>query len=93
MRPLWRLHLDYKENMNTKLQKILADAKIGKAEFDAGSYYVCSEGTLETIIKSVVDACAVEARRYTLRTSGLSEEFDGITNVEVEIRKLYESGN
>ena len=79
--------------MNTKLQKILADAKIGKAEFDAGSYYVCSEGTLETIIKSVVDACAVEARNYTLRTSGLSEEFDGTTNVEVEIRKLYESDN
>ncbi len=79
--------------MNNKLQKILADAKIGKAEFDAGSYYVCSEGTLETIIKSVVDACAVEARRYTLRTSGLSEEFDGTTNVEIEIRKLYESGN
>ncbi len=79
--------------MNNKLQKILADAKIGKAEFDAGSYYVCSEGTLETIIKSVVDACAVEARRYTLRTSGLSEEFDGTTNVEIEIRKLYESDN
>ena len=79
--------------MNNKLQKILADAKIGKAEFDAGSYYVCSEGTLETIIKSVVDACAVEARNYTLRTSGLSEEFDGTTNVEKEIRKLYESSN
>ncbi len=79
--------------MNNKLQKILADAKIGKAEFDAGSYYVCSEGTLETIIKSVVDACAVEARRYTLRTSGLSEEFDGTTNVEIEIRKLYERSN
>ena len=79
--------------MNNKLQKILADAKIGKAEFDAGSYYVCSEGTLETIIKSVVDACAVEARNYTLRTSGLPEEFDGTTNVEIEIRKLYESGN
>ena len=85
--------MDYKENMNTKLQKILADAKIGKAEFDAGSYYVCSEGTLETIIKSVVDACAVEARNYTLRTSGLLEEFDGTTNVEIEIRKLYESSN
>jgi len=79
--------------MNNKLQKILADAKIGKAEFDAGSYYVCSEGTLETIIKSVVDLCAEEARRYTLRTSGLSEEFDGTTNVEIEIRKLYESSN
>jgi len=79
--------------MNDKLQKILADAKIGKAEFDAGSYYVCSEGTLETIIKSVVDLCAVEARNYTLRTSGLSEDFSGLTNVEVEIRKLYESGN
>jgi hypothetical protein len=79
--------------MNNKLQKILADAKIGKAEFDAGSYYVCSEGTLETIIKSVVDACAVEARNYTLRTSGLSEEFDGTTNVEIEIRKLYEDSN
>ena len=79
--------------MNNTLQKILADAKIGKAEFDSGNYYVCSEGTLETIIKSVVDACAVEARNYTLRTSGLSEEFDGTTNVEIEIRKLYESDN
>ena len=93
MRPLWRLHLDYKENMNTKLQKILADAKIGKAEFDAGSYYVCSEGTLETIIKSVVDLCAEEARRYTFRSNGISEDYNGYTNVEKEIRKLYESSN
>jgi hypothetical protein len=54
--------------MNDKLQKILADAKVGKAEFDTGSYYVCSEGTMKTIIKSVVDACAEEARRYTFRS-------------------------
>ena len=80
--------------MNDKLQKILADAKVGKAEFpDLRNYYVCSEGTLETIIKSVVELCAVEARNYTLRTSGLSEDFSGLTNVEVEIRKLYESSN
>ena len=79
--------------MNDKLQKILADAKVGKAEFDTGSYYVCSEGTLETIIKSVVELCAEKARNYTLTTSGLSEEFDGITNVEKEIRKLYEDSN
>jgi len=79
--------------MNNTLQKILADAKIGKAEFDAGSYYVCSEGTLETIIKSVVDLCAVEARRYTFRSNGISEDYNGTTNVEKEIRKLYESGN
>ena len=79
--------------MNNKLQKILADAKIGKAEFDAGSYYVCSEGTLETIIKSVVDLCAEEARRYTFRSNGIPEDYDGITNVEIEIRKLYENSN
>jgi len=93
MQPLWRLHLDYKENMNTTLQKILADAKIGKAEFDAGKYYVCSEGTLETIIKSVVDACAEKARRYTFRSNGVPEDYNGYTNVEKEIRKLYESSN
>jgi len=79
--------------MNNTLQKILADAKIGKAEFDAGSYYVCSEGTLETIIKSVVDACAEEARRYTFRSNGVPEDYNGYTNVEKEIRKLYESSN
>ena len=79
--------------MNNKLQKILADAKIGKAEFDAGKYYVCSEGTLETIIKSVVELCAVEARRYTFRSNGVPEDYNGYTNVEKEIRKLYESSN
>ena len=85
--------MDYKENMNNTLQKILADAKIGKAEFDAGSYYVCSEGTLETIIKSVVELCAEKARRYTFRSSGVPEDYNGYTNVEIEIRKLYESDN
>ena len=79
--------------MNNTLQKILADAKIGKAEFDAGKYYVCSEGTLETIIKSVVELCAVEARRYTFRSNGVPEDYNGYTNVEKEIRKLYESSN
>lgn len=79
--------------MNDRLQKILADAKVGKAEFDRGSYYVCSEGTMKTILKSVVDACADEARKYTLKTSGLSEDFGGVTNVEIEIRKLYEDSN
>ena len=49
--------------MNDRLQKILADAKVGKAEFDRGSYYVCSE------------------------------DFGGVTNVEIEIRKLYEDSN
>ena len=79
--------------MNDKLQKILADAKVGKAEFDTGSYYVCSEGTLETIIKSVVELCAEKARNHTLKSNGIPEDYNGYTNVEVEIRKLYESGN
>ena len=79
--------------MNDKLQKILADAKVGKAEFDTGSYYVCSEGTMKTLIKSVVDACAEEARRYTFRANGISEDYNGYTNVEKEIRKLYEDSN
>ena len=79
--------------MNDRLQKILADAKVGKAEFDRGSYYVCSEGTMKTILKSVVDACADEARKYTFRSNGISEDYNGTTNVEIEIRKLYESGN
>ena len=79
--------------MNNTLQKILADAKIGKAEFESGSYYVCSEGTLETIIKSVVELCAEEARRYTFRSNGISEDYNGYTNVEKEIRKLYENSN
>ena len=79
--------------MNDKLRKILADAKVGKAEFDTGSYYVCSEGTLETIIKSVVELCAEKARNHTLKSNGKPEDYNGYTNVEVEIRKLYESGN
>lgn len=79
--------------MNTTLQKILADAKVGKAEFDTGDYYVCSEGTLKTVLKSVVDACAEKARNHTLKSNGIPEDYDGITNVEIEIRKLYESGN
>ena len=69
--------------MNNTLQKILADAKIGKAEFDTGDYYVCSEGTLKTVLKS----------NHTLKSNGIPEDYDGITNVEIEIRKLYESGN
>ena len=79
--------------MNDKLQKILADAKVGKAEFESGSYYVCSEGTLKTVLKSVVDACAEKARNHTLKSNGIPEDYDGITNVEVEIRKLYENSN
>ena len=79
--------------MNDKLQKILADAKVGKAEFDTGSYYVCSEGTMKTIIKSVVDACADEARKYTFKANGVPDNYNGYTNVEIKIRQLYEDSN
>lgn len=79
--------------MNDRLQKILADAKVGKAEFDRGSYYVCSEGTMKTIIKSVVDACADEARKHTFQASGVPDNYNGYTNVEIKIRQLYEDSN
>ena len=79
--------------MNDKLQKILADAKVGKAEFESGDYYVCSEGTLKTVLKLVVDACAEKARNHTLKSNGIPEDYNGTTNVEVEIRKLYEDSN
>jgi hypothetical protein len=45
------------------------------------------------VVRKVIDICAKEARRYTLKTSGLSEDFGGVTNVEIEIRKLYEGSN
>ena len=46
-----------------------------------------------SLVTEVINICADEARRYTLKTSGLSEDFGGITNVEIEIRKLYEDSN
>lgn len=46
-----------------------------------------------SLVTEVINICADEARRYTLKTSGLSEDFGGVTNVEIEIRKLYESSN
>ena len=46
-----------------------------------------------SLVTEVINICADEARRYTLKTSGLSEDFGGITNVEIEIRKLYEGSN
>ena len=46
-----------------------------------------------SLVTEVINICADEARRYTLKTSGLSENFGGITNVEIQIRKLYEGSN
>ena len=46
-----------------------------------------------SLVTEVINICADEARRYTLKTSGLSEDFGGVTNVEIEIRKLYEDSN
>ena len=46
-----------------------------------------------SLVTEVINICADEARRYTLKTSGLSEDFGGVTNVEIEIRKLYESSH
>ena len=37
----------------------------------------------------IINECAIVARNYTLKSSGLTEDFGGITNVEIEIRKLY----
>ena len=45
------------------------------------------------VVREVIDICAEKARNYTLKTSGLSKDFSGVTNVEIEIRKLYESSN
>lgn len=46
-----------------------------------------------SLVTEVINICADEARRYTLKTSGLSENFGGVTNVEIEIRKLYEGSH
>lgn len=46
-----------------------------------------------SLVTEVINICADEARRYTLKTSGLSEDFGGVTNVEIEIRKLYEGSH
>ena len=46
-----------------------------------------------SLVTEVINICADEARRYTLKTSGISEDFGGVTNVEIEIRKLYEGSH
>jgi hypothetical protein len=46
-----------------------------------------------SLVTEVINICADEARRYTLKHMGVSENFGGITNVEKEIRKLYEGSH
>ena len=46
-----------------------------------------------SLVTEVINICADEARRYTFRANGISEDYNGYTNVEKEIRKLYEGSN
>jgi hypothetical protein len=62
---------------------------LSKSKMDDMGYYLCSTQT----IKDIINVCAIEARNYTLRSCGLQEDFGGVTNVEIEIRKLYEDSN
>jgi hypothetical protein len=62
---------------------------LSKSKMDDMGYYLCSPQT----IKDIINECAIAARNYTIKTCGLSDNFGGVTNVEIEIRKLYEDSN
>jgi hypothetical protein len=59
----------------------------------AGIDYNPDQEGLNLFAKLIIEMCANEARNHTLRSSGIPKDYNGITNVEMEIRKLYESDN
>lgn len=48
---------------------------------------------LKKFAELIIELCANEARNHTLKSNGIPKDYSGYTNVEMQIRKLYEDSN
>jgi hypothetical protein len=51
--------------MNDKFKLLALEAKMGTADFDAGSYYVATPAMMQKLCESIVRECALVVHKKT----------------------------
>lgn len=85
--------------MNEKFKLLALQAKMGTADFDAGSYYVATPDRMQLFAESIVRECAKLNRNQSYELMGVIADvengnvFDDVCLTSVKQTEQYLSGN
>ena len=85
--------------MNDKFKMLALQAKMGTADFDAGSYYVATPDRMQLFAESIVRECAKLNRNQSYELMGVIADaengnvFDDVCLTSVKQTEQYLSGN
>ena len=84
--------------MNDKFKQLALQARMGTADFDAGSYYVATPDRMQLFAESIVRECAKFNRNQSYELMGViadvenGNEFDDVCLTSVKQVEQYLSG-
>jgi hypothetical protein len=84
--------------MNEKFKQLALEAKMGTADFDAGSYYVATPDRMQLFAESIVKECARLNKDQSYELMGViadvenGNQFDGVCLTSVKQVEHYLSG-
>jgi hypothetical protein len=84
--------------MNEKFKQLALEAKMGTADFDAGSYYVATPDRMQTLCKLIVQECARLNKNQSYELMGIIADvengnvFDDVCLTSVKQVEQYLSG-
>ena len=84
--------------MNNKFKQLALQAKMGTADFDAGSYYVATPDRMQLFAESIVRECAKLNRNQSYELMGVIADvengnvFDDVCLTSVKQVEQYLSG-
>jgi hypothetical protein len=85
--------------MNEKFRLLALDAKMGTADFDAGSYYVATPDRMQKLCELIVRECAGLNKQQSYELMGVIADvendnaFDDVSLTSVKQVEQYLSGN
>ena len=85
--------------MNDKFKQLALEAKMGTADFDAGSYYVATPDRMQLFAELIVRECAKLNRNQSYELMGVITDvengnaFDDVCLTSVKQTEQYLSGN
>ena len=85
--------------MNDKFKQLALQAKMGTADFDAGSYYVATPDRMQLFAESIVRECAKLNRNQSYELMGVIADvengnvFDDVCFTSVKQVEQYLSGS
>ena len=77
--------------MNEKFKQLALEAKMGTADFDAGSYYVATPDQMQKLCELIVRHCASQVRFTDLLLCNEDEDSDNeiLLQASVQLKKHF----